>query len=190
MKRILIAGAIALPLLSFTLLSNNWNLDPGHAKLRFSITHLGINDVEGSFRTLSARITATKDDLTDAVVEFTADTKSIDTENSQRDDHLRTADFFDVEKHPAITYKSTSFTKVAEGRYRVTGNLTMKGVTKPVELDATVRYGIHPMNQKQVAGFKVTGVVDRTQFGVGAGMGDAMLSNNVEFTANMEFAKE
>lgn len=190
MKRTLITAAIALPLLAFTTLSNNWALDAAHAKLRFSITHLGINEVEGTFKTISAKITATKEDLSDAVVQFTAEAKSVDTNNEMRDDHLRAADFFEVDKFPTITYKSTSFTKVSEGKYKVKGNLTMKGVTKPVDLDASVRYGEHPMTKKQMAGFKVTGIVDRTQFGVGSGMGGATLSDNVEFTTNAEFVKE
>jgi polyisoprenoid-binding protein YceI len=190
MKRLLILSAIALPLLSFTVARTTWDLDTAHAKLRFSITHMGLSDVEGSFRTISSKITASKEDLSDAVVEFTADAASVDTDFEQRDEHLKNADFFDVAKYPAIAYKSRSFTKVADGRYKVMGDLTMKGVTRPVELNATVKYGENPMSKKQVAGFKVTGTVDRTQFGVGGGMGSAMLSDEVEFTANAEFVKQ
>jgi polyisoprenoid-binding protein YceI len=79
---------------------------------------------------------------------------------------------------------------MGDGKYTVKGNLTMKGVTKPVELTATARYGDHPMNKKRVAGVKVTGTIDRTQFGVGSGMGGATLSDNVEITANAEFVKQ
>jgi polyisoprenoid-binding protein YceI len=190
MKRILIASALALPLLSFTALSTTWKLDGSHAKLRFSITHLGINDVEGSFKTIDATITSNNEDLTNAMVSFTADAKSIDTDSEMRDDHLRGADFFDVAKYPTITYRSTAFTKITDGKYKVTGNLTMHGVTKPVELTATVRFGDHPMNKTRVAGVKVSGTVDRTQFGVGGGMGGSTLSDNVEITANAEFVKQ
>lgn len=190
MKRILIASAIALPLLSFTTSPSAWKLDVSHAKLRFSITHLGINEVEGSFKTIDATITSASEDLTNAAVSFTANAKSIDTDNDMRDNHLRGTDFFEVEKYPTIAFTSTSFTKMGDGKYTVKGNLTMKGVTKPVELTATARYGDHPMNKKRVAGVKVTGTIDRTQFGVGSGMGGATLSDNVEITANAEFVKQ
>lgn len=190
MKRKLIAALIAAPLLSFTIAATNWKLDNSHAVLRFSITHLGINDVEGSFKTINATITSTSEDLTNAVVSFTADAKSIDTDSEMRDEHLRGADFFDVAKYPTITYKSTAFKKVSDGKYKVSGELTMRGVTRSVEMEATVRFGDHPMNKKRVAGVKVTGIVDRTQFGVGGGMGGSTLSDNVEITANAEFVKE
>ena len=79
---------------------------------------------------------------------------------------------------------------MGEGKYKVQGNLTLKGVTKPVDLDASVRYATNPMTQKQMAGFKVTGIVDRTQFSVGSGFGGASLSDQVEFTTNAEFVKQ
>ncbi len=107
-----------------------------------------------------------------------------------RDEHLRGADFFAVDKHPTITFQSTSFTKISEGKYKVKGDLTMRGVTKPVELTATARYGDQPMNQKRIAGVKVTGTIDRTQFGVGGGAGGATLSDEVAITANAEFVKQ
>lgn len=191
MNKNIIAAAIAAPLLAFTAANTAWKLDNAHAKLRFSITHLGINDVEGSFNTIDATISAPNaNDLTGAAITFTADAKSINTDNSMRDEHLRGADFFDVATHPAITFKSTSVTKLDGDRYKVLGDLTMKGVTKPVELTATARYGVHPMNQKNVVGVKVTGTIDRTQFGVGSGMGGATLSDNVEIVGNAEFVQQ
>lgn len=191
MNKNIIAAAIAAPLLAFTAANTVWKLDNAHAKLRFSITHLGINDVEGSFNTIDATISAPNaNDLTGAAITFTADAKSINTDNSMRDEHLRGADFFDVATHTAITFKSTSVTKLDGDRYKVLGDLTMKGVTKPVELTATARYGVHPMNQKNVVGVKVTGTIDRTQFGVGSGMGGATLSDNVEIVGNAEFVQQ
>lgn len=190
MKRTFIAAAITAPLLSFTIAASSWKLDTSHAKLRFSITHLGINDVEGSFKTIDATITSDSEDLTNAKISFTADAKSIDTDSQMRDDHLRGEDFFDVAKHPTITFTSTSVTKGSDGKYKVKGNLTMKGITKPVELTATARYGDHPMAKTRVAGVKVTGTIDRTQFGIGSGAGGSTLSDNVEISANAEFVKQ
>lgn len=191
MERSLITAAIAAPLLAFTVAATDWKLDNAHANLRFNITHMGINDVEGSFKVFSSSITATKDDLSDAVVEFSADAKSIDTGSERRDGHLRSADFFDVEKYPTITFKSTAFTKVSEGKYKVKGDLTMRGVTKPVELDATARVASNPRSNKPMVNFKVTGTIDRVQFGVGeSGMGKATLSDEVSLTANLPYGQE
>lgn len=191
MQRTLIA-VIAAPLFAFTVAGTNWKLDNAHANLRFSITHLGINEVEGAFKIFNSSITATKDDLSDATVEFSADAKSIDTGNERRDGHLRSADFFDVEKYPSLTFKSTSFTKVSEGRYKVKGDLTMHGVTKPVELDATARFATHPRSNKPMVNFKVSGTIDRTQFGVGesSALGRATVSDEVSFTANLPYTQE
>lgn len=191
MNKHIIAAAIAAPLLAFTAADTTWKLDNSHAKLRFSITHLGINDVEGSFRTIDATISAPNaNDLSGATITFTADAKSIDTDSKMRDEHLQGADFFDTAKHPTITYTSTSVTKLSGDKYKVLGNLTVKGVTKPVELTATARYGVHPMNQKNVAGVKITGTIDRTQFSIGSGAGGATLSDNVEITGNAEFVQQ
>lgn len=190
MKRTLIAAAFAAPLLAFTVAPSAWKLDPAHAKLRFSITHLGINDVEGSFRTIDATIKSNGEDLTNAHISFTADAKSIDTDSQMRDDHLRGDEFFHVEKYPTITFHSTAITKTGADSYKVVGNLTLKGVTKPVELTARARYGDHPMTKNRVAGVKVTGTIDRTQFGLGSGMAAATLGDTVEITANAEFVKQ
>jgi polyisoprenoid-binding protein YceI len=190
MKRTLIAAAIAAPLLAFNVASPSWKLDPAHAKLRFAITHLGINEVEGSFKVIQATITGPDEDLSKAKVSFTAEAKSIDTDNGMRDDHLRGEDFFNVEKHPAITFRSTAITRTGTDTYKVVGDLTMKGVTKAVELTARARYGDHPMTKGRVAGVRVTGTIDRTQFGVGGGMAAATLGDLVEITANAEFLKQ
>jgi len=190
MKHILIASALALPLIAFTPSPSTWELDGAHAKLRFSITHLGINEVEGSFKTIAATISSPDEDLTKATITFSADAKSIDTDNGMRDDHLRGEDFFHVEKHPAITFHSTAITKTGADTYKVIGNLTLKGVTKAVELSARARYGDHPMTKNRVAGVRVTGTIDRTQFGVGGGMAAATLGDKVEVTANAEFLKQ
>src|ERR1700760_242648 len=117
MKKLTLFAAVAASalLLSFTILeSSTWTLDKSHAKLGFSIRHLMVSDVEGSFKMTSATITGSKDDFSDAVVEMTADASTVNTDNEQRDTHLKSADFFDVTKFPTITFKSTSFTKVSD----------------------------------------------------------------------------
>ena len=109
-------------------------------------------------------------DFTDAVVVMSADVNSINTESEARDKHLKSADFFDAAKYPVITFKSKTFTKVNDTSYKVTGDLTMHGITKTIELDAICRMGTNPTNKKEVAGFKITGKVKRNDFGIGSSM--------------------
>jgi polyisoprenoid-binding protein YceI len=168
---------------------DTWKTDKDHAKLGFTITHLMVSDVEGWFKSFEATVTTTNKDFTDAVVVMTADVSSINTESEARDKHLKSPDFFDAEKYPVITFKSKTFKKVNETNYKVTGDLTMHGVTKPIELDAICRMGTNPMNKKEIAGFKITGKLNRTDFGIGASMPEAMIGNEVTIIANAELDK-
>lgn len=168
-----------------------WKYDSAHAKVGFSISHMMISDVDGAFKNVEATVTTTKDDFSDAIAEMTAQVNSVNTDNDQRDEHLRGADFFDAEKFPSIEFKSTSFKKAdADNVYTVTGNLTMHGVTKPVVLTAIARTGIHFMTKKDIAGFKITGKINRKDFGIGVQTPGAMLGEEVSIVANAEFIKE
>ncbi len=192
MKKIVLVLLAAVAMFSFTELpALIWKSDKTHSNLKFTITHLMVSDVEGAFKNFDAKITASKEDFSDAVVELTADVNSVDTENEQRDNHLKSPDYFDAAKYPTFTFKSTSFTKVADNKFTVKGNLTLHGITKEVVLDANYRGTVeHPMNKKKVAGFKVTGTIKRTDFGIAASTPSAMLGDEVAFTANAEFVKE
>jgi polyisoprenoid-binding protein YceI len=193
MKKITIIAAFALStaLMSFSFLEpSTWTIDKGHSKLGFSITHLMVSEVEGGFKFSDVKITAVNEDFSDAVVEMTADAKSINTDNEKRDEHLRSADFMDTEKFPTITFKSKSFKKAGDKTYKVTGDLTMHGVTKSVELNAVCRTGTNPMSKKLIAGFKISGTIKRTDFGIGATTPAAMLSDEIMLNANAEFAKQ
>lgn len=183
-------SAISAILLSFTAIeASTWTLDKSHAKLGFSITHLMVSDVEGSFRSFESKITSTKADFSDAVVELTADANSIDTDNDKRDEHIKNADFLETSKFSTLTFKSTSFKKVSGNNYKVKGNLTLHGVTKPVELSAVAKTGVNPMNKKTIAGFKITGTIKRSDFGIGAKYPAAVLSDEITLNANAEFVK-
>jgi polyisoprenoid-binding protein YceI len=168
---------------------DTWKTDKDHAKLGFTITHLMVSDVEGWFKSFEATVTTSGKDFTDAVVVLTADVNSINTESEARDKHLKSPDFFDAEKYPTLTFKSKSFKKVNDTNYKITGDLTMHGVTKPVELDAVCRMGTNPMNKKEIAGFKITGKLKRTDFGIGASMPEAMIGDEVSIIANAELDK-
>lgn len=191
MKKVtlLSAATLAVALLSFKFADSVWSLDKSHAKLGFSITHLMVSDTEGSFKKFDATVKTTKDDFSDAVVELTADANSISTDNDQRDAHIKNADFLDVEKYPTLSFKSTSFKKVGDKKYKVKGNLTLHGVTKPIELNATANTGVNPMNKKTIAGFKVAGTIKRSDFGIGSKFPGAVLSDEIALSANAEFIK-
>lgn len=185
MKKQLILSVLVV--LSFSASAQTWNVDKAHAKLGFSITHLMISDVEGSFRTYEATITSSKDDLSDAVFEISADIAGINTDNEGRDKDLQSDRYFDAAKFPKLSYKSTSFTKIEGNKYKLVGDLTMKGVTKPVELQVIINGPIDSRGKKKI-GIKVSGTFKRTDFGIG-GPGNAMLSEEVTLIANGEFVK-
>ena len=189
MKKLTILFSAVLVLSAFTTL-NVWNNDEAHSQLGFTVTHLGIADVSGTFNDFDAKVTSSKPDFSDAVFELTAKVASIDTRVEARDNHLKSADFFNAEKHPEIHFKSTSLKKVGNNKYKVSGNLTMLGVTKPVTLDMEYRGTVeNAMNKKPTAGFKVTGTINRADFNLGAGFPAPMISNEVRIKADGEFVQ-
>lgn len=188
MKKVtFLAVLMALSVASF---AQVWNLDKAHAKLGFTITHMMISDVDGGFKSFDIKLTSSKDDFTDAVIELTADVNSINTDNTDRDNHLKNPDFFDAAKYPTLSFKSKSLKLVSGKNYKLTGDLTMHGVTKPVELNVIFNGKMeNPYNKKTVAGFKVTGVIKRSDFGLGSKFPAAMLGDEVSIVANAEFVK-
>jgi polyisoprenoid-binding protein YceI len=190
MKKATIIAALLIASAATTF-AQTWSIDKAHSRLGFNVTHMNISETSGSFKITDAKITSSKPDFSDAVVELTADVKSIDTDNEQRDKHLQGADFFDAEKFPTLTFKSTSFKKVSDKKYKVNGNLTLHGVTKPVVLDVVFNGTVeNPMSKKTMAGFNISGIVKRTDFGIAAGMPAAMLGDGVTLQASTEFAKD
>lgn len=178
-------------LVSATTFAQTWSLDKAHSKVGFNITHLMISTVDGSFKNVDAKITSSKEDFSDAVIELTADVASIDTDNEKRDEHLKGPDYFDAAKFATLTFKSKSFKKVGDKKYKLAGDLTLHGVTKPVELDVVFGGVIdHPYTKKKVAGFKVTGVIKRSDFGISPGTPSSMLSDEVTLAAATEFNKD
>jgi len=178
-------------MISMATFAQTWKSDSNHSKLGFSIKHLMISDVEGSFKTFSIIVTSAKEDFSDAVITLTADVNSINTDNDMRDGHLKSPSFFDAAKFPTLTFQSKSFTKVSDKNYKLTGDLTMHGVTKSVTLDViyngTITTGKD--NNKVVAGFKVSGTVKRSDFGVGGAM-TGTLGDDVTLNANAEIIKQ
>lgn len=168
-----------------------WNADPMHSKLTFSVTHMGISDVDGLFNKFTASATATKADFSDAVFELSVDVPSINTQVEMRDNHLRSADFFEVETYPSMTFKSTSIKKVSKDKYKLTGNLTLHGITKPVTMDLWYRgTNVDEKAKKSTSGFQLTGVIKRSDFNIGPKFPAPVLSDEVKIKADGEFISE
>jgi len=170
---------------------NTWKVDKAHSHLTFTVTHLAVSDVDGTFKDFDASITASKPDFSDAKFAFTANAASVNTDNDQRDTHLKSPDFFNVSKYPTVTFSSTGIKPGnTAGHYVLNGNLTLAGVTKPVTLDLWYRGTItNPMSKAADAGFQVIGTVKRSDYNFGSKFGSPMLSDEVTFKAAGEFAK-
>ena len=185
-----IAILISILSISLSTFAQKWNADKAHSKVGFTVTHLMLSEVDGNFKKFDASIMSEKEDFSDAIFEFTADVNSVETGNDMRNGHLQKADMFDAEKFPTISFKSTSISKVDAKKYKLVGNLTMKGITKPATFDLTLNgMGKNQRTQKPIAGFKLTGTVKRTDFGIG-GMPSAVVSEEIEIRAVGEFGKE
>jgi polyisoprenoid-binding protein YceI len=191
MKKIAIILSAFFVSTAFTTTSDTWKNDKPHSQLGFTITHLGISDVSGTFNDFDVNVTSTKKDFSDASFELTAKTASIDTRVEQRNNHLKSADFFDVAKYPEMTFKSTSLKKNGKDKYKLTGNLTLHGITKPVTMDLKYR-GVtqNPMSKATTAGFQLDGVIKRSDFNVGPGFTAPILSDEVRIKADGEFIQK
>lgn len=192
----------ALPLLAQTQtaapqtaapVTESWTLDKSHSSAEFKIRHFMAN-VTGRFSKFDAVIHLDRTKPANSSVEFTIDAASIDTNSANRDEHLRSPDFFDVAKHPTITFKSVSIKERAKDLYDVTGDLTMKGVTKRVTLPvAFLGFGRGP-NGGEKAGFEIETTVNRKDFGIvwnrTLDEGGVMLGEDVKVTINLELNKK
>ncbi|WP_462411827.1 YceI family protein [Neobacillus sp. Marseille-QA0830] len=146
--------------------TTKWVLDPAHSSVDFSVRHMMIANVKGSFNSFNAVIEADPTDLTTASIEFTIETSSVDTRNADRDAHLVSADFFDVENYPTMTFKAANIEKTDEGEYKVTGDLTLRGVTKQETFAVTFEgQGKDPWGNEK-AGFSANGSLNRSDYGL------------------------
>ena len=188
MKRILVVSALFIAMSAFVVNEvMKWSLDGSHSRLGFTINHMGITDVHGEFSKFDVSINQPNADFSGATIEMNAESKSINTGISMRDDHLKTDEYFNVDKFPKITFKSTGIRKLKDNEYEVVGDFTMRGVTKKVTLSA-IHTGTAKTKRGEAAGLKVTGIVKRSDYGVGeVGPG---LSNDVKLIADLELSKE
>jgi len=177
-----------------TAIKTKWAIDPMHSEVVFKVKHLMISTVTGSFKNFSGALTTKSEDFENSEVQFTLDVNSIFTNQEMRDNHLRSAEFFDVSKHPTIDFLSTSFKKIKEGDFLLTGNLTIKGITKEVQVKAEFGGSAKDSQGNLKAGFEVTGAIKRKDFGLTANplteTGGLVLGEEVKLIANIQIARD
>lgn len=172
-----------------------WVFEPSHCRIGFAVTHFGITETEGHFNKFDGTVAGQADDFSDASVTLNVDVSSIDTLDKQRDGHLLSADFFHSEKHPRMTFVSTAMSVVSKNIYKMTGDLTLLGITKPIELEVVFR-GIVPKDPfgKTKAGFKVTGAINRKDWGMTwnniMDFGGLAVGETVRITCQIELEKQ
>ncbi|RYF99933.1 MAG: polyisoprenoid-binding protein [Chitinophagaceae bacterium] len=173
--------------------TKTWAIDPMHSEIHFKIKHLVISTVTGTFKTFNGTVTSESGEFENAKIDFSIDVNSIDTNQEHRDAHLKSADFFDTEKYPTIDFVSTSFTKVKGDDYKLAGNLTMHGVTKPVELDVEFGGSEKDNYGNLKHGFEITGKINRKEFGLTYNAvteaGGLALGEDIKMTANIQVAQ-
>ncbi len=174
--------------------STSWKIDHSHSNVTFEVTHMVIATVTGKFQEFDGDIKADKEDFSDASINFTIQAASINTNNEKRDNHLRDADFFEVETYPTIEFKGKEMKQKSGNKYTLVGDLTMHGVTKEVELDVRYNGQIKDPWGNTRAGFKVSGSLDRTDYGLTWNntleTGGLVVANDVDIQVNLELIKQ
>jgi len=172
-----------------------WVADPAHSEIQFKVKHLMITTVTGYFEKFTIEAETTDDQFTDATkVSFTADINTINTNNDQRDTHLKSADFFDAANHNELRFEGTRYENVGGSDYKLHGDLTIRGITKPVTLN--VEFGgivVDPYGQTK-AGFTVTGKISRKEFGLTwnavTEAGSVVVSDEIRILAEVQLVKQ
>lgn len=170
-----------------------WTVDKAHSGVKFTVTHLVVSEVEGSFKLFDGSMETSKPDFSDAKINFTVDVNSVNTDNDMRDKHLKSDDFFSAEKYPQMKFQSTSFTSAGGNKYKLGGNLTIKDVTKPAVFDVTYGGTANAMG-KTKSGFKAKTTINRFDYNLkwdkATEAGGLVVSKDVELIVNVELNKE
>lgn len=173
---------------------SKWTLDNSHSNVKFTVTHLVISEVDGYFKSFAGSMSATKADFSDAKIDFTVDVNSVNTDNDMRDKHLAGDDFFNAEKFPQMKFTSISFKKITDKKYELTGNLTIRDVTKKVKFDVVYGGTTNDPWGNTKSGFKATTTINRLEYGLKwntlTEAGGAVVGSDVEIKINAEFSKE
>lgn len=177
---------------TFTMAQEIWVLDKAHTNIEFNVTHLVISEVNGNFREFEAEVINSSPDFEGAEIEFTADIASIDTDNEQRDKHLKSDDFFNAEVYPRL--KLSGVLVKVQGRYQLTGQMTIRDITNPIVFDVKYNGTITDPWGNEKAGFKIMGSVNRFDYGLRWNTmmeaGGAVVGDEVDIVCNVELQKK
>ena len=173
--------------------TTKWSIDPTHSSIGFVVKHMMFTNVRGNFEKYDAKITSNEADFSDATIEFSADIDSINTNNADRDKHLKSADFFDVEKNPKLTFKASSFTQTGDN-YEIAGDLSMHGVTKFVKFPAEFSGMMTDPWGNTKAGLNISGKINRKDWGLNWNSaletGGILVSEDVKLEIELQLAKQ
>ena len=170
-----------------------WKIDPAHSEIKFKVKHLVVSTVTGQFNKFDATVEAAKEDFSDAKISFEAEVDSVNTKNDQRDGHLKSADFFDAANYPKLTFVSKSIQKKDDDEYTVVGDITIRGTKKEIKLNAVYNGTVKGFGGVEVAGFEMTGKLNRFDFGLHwnalTEVGGVVVSDEVRLEINAELKK-
>lgn len=174
--------------------ATKWAIDPMHSEVQFKVKHLVISTVSGFFKSFEGTVESENDNFEHARIDFSIDIDSIDTKQTQRDEHLKSAEFFDAAKYPHIKFHSTSFKKTDEDEYELKGDLTIKDVTKPVTLEVEYGGSADDFYGNTKAGFEITGKISRKEFGLTwngvTEAGAVVVGEDIKLTINAQLLKQ
>jgi len=187
----LAATLAAAVVLSPAARAQTWQLDPSHSSAQFSVRHLMISSVRGAFTKITGTVTGDPKDPASLTIEATIDVASVDTREPKRDNHLKSPDFFDAEKFPTMTFKSKKVAAAGTGKLKVTGDLTLHGVTKEVVLnvDGPTPEIKDPWGNTKV-GASATTTISRQDFGIAYDSSGAVVGDEVQITIDVELARK
>ena len=190
MKKILV---FVLMIAATVTAQNKWKIDKSHSNINFSVSHLVVSEVTGKFKEFSGTVESMKDDFSDMKLDIAIRANSVDTDEPKRDGHLKSPEFFNAAVDSIVTFKSTKVEKNGEGKFKVIGDLTMRGITKQVVLDAYLKGKTKNPWGQTVAIFKSNTTINRTEWGLkwnkGLEAGGLLVGENVDLTFNVEFVQ-
>jgi polyisoprenoid-binding protein YceI len=192
MKRIFVVFIVLTAVTALVTAQTEWKMDKVHSSIIFSVKHMIISEVSGNFKDFSIILKSEKEDFSDAAVEGKIETASINTENEYRDKHLKSDDFFNAEKFPEIKFKSTKFEKLDNNKYKITGSLTIRDVTKEVTFDASLN-GVLKTDKGYLSAWKAATVINRFDYNLKWNKtietGGLIVGQDVTITLNLELNK-
>ncbi|AFN74589.1 YceI family protein [Melioribacter roseus P3M-2] len=193
MRKLFLSSLILFLAVGLINAQTKWNFDKSHSKIAFKVKHMVISEVTGYFNEYEGAVETNGDNFENAKINFTIDVNSIDTDNEKRDEHLKSDDFFNAAKFPKITFVGKSLKKVADNKYKLVGDLTIRDNTKEVTLDVTYNGMVKDPWGNTRAGFKVTGTINRFDFGLKWNalleLGGAVVSEDVDIVIDVQLIK-